>query len=345
MWSVSPSRRIATKYSHETPDADVIIVGAGTTGASMAMGLAKQGKKVLVIEKCMDYQDRFVGELMQPGGLRALRSLGLIDCAETEDDIKTLGYTIISTKRKENIMLHYPKRIPQTIAEFLGFNDTNNGTAAQYGRGFHNGAFVQRIRERMLQEPNITVIEGTVIKLTSNSKTNECTGVEFRRRAPDLDTEMPTEKAAAPLVIVADGLWSGLRRELSSDSPKQISSFVAVLMTHPPNEATVPNRNFGHVILANPSPILMYQISRTDTRVLVDVPGTKVPSSSTGALTDHLINFVAPQIPEESRAAFIKAVHEGPVKSMPNREFMTTQPTLSRVILLGDSFNMRHPLT
>ncbi|CAK4069609.1 unnamed protein product [Aphanomyces euteiches] len=329
----------------ENPAADVIIVGAGTTGCSMAIALAKQGKKVFIVEKTMEYQDRFVGELMQPGGLQALRKLGLIECAETETDVLTKGYTVILDE-KDNIMLPYPDRVPQNFWEFLGVFRNDNGTGKQYGRCFHNGGFVQRLRERLMKEPNVTIVEGTVTKLlmADDAKANVCTGIQYRRRAPTEDVEMPVESATAPLVIVSDGLWSGLRRDLSKDSPKQISSFVAVLMTHPKMEATVPCRQFGHVILAQPSPILMYQISPTETRVLVDVPG-KVPSSSSGALTEHLISYVAPQIPKESRAAFIEAVKTGPVKTMPNREFMTTQPSIGRVIMLGDTFNMRHPLT
>ncbi|KAF0699306.1 Aste57867_10096 [Aphanomyces stellatus] len=326
----------------KNPTADVIIIGGGTAGASMAVGLAKQGRKVLVFEKTLEYQDRFVGELMQPGGLQALRTLGLLDCAETENDIMTHGYYVLT--KDDHIHLPYPDRVPQTFLEYLGVSRADNGTGKQYGRGFHNGAFVQRLRARLLAEPNVTVIEGTVSKLLQADKANVCQGVVYRRKAPSDDVDMPTEQATAPLVIVSDGLWSGLRGALSNDKPKLISSFVAVLMTHPKMEATVPFRQHGHVILAEPSPILMYQISQTETRVLVDVPG-KVPSQSSGALEAHLLTHVAPQIPDASRAAFIEAVKTGPVKSMPNREFMTTQPTMGRVIMLGDSFNMRHPLT
>ncbi|ETV88977.1 hypothetical protein H257_00395 [Aphanomyces astaci] len=332
----------------DNPSADVIIVGAGTAGCSMAVGLAKQGRKVLVIEKSLEYQDRFVGELMQPGGLEALRSLDLIECAETSTDVKTLGYSIL-LPHSDHIMLPYPDRAPHTFLEYMGLSRADNGTGKQHGRGFHNGAFVQRLRARMLAEPNVTVVEGTVSKLLleqpAKSSTSVCTGIQFRRKALSDDVEMPVETASAPLVIASDGLWSGLRRDLSTDVPKQISSFVAILMTHPAMEATVPFRNFGHVILAHPSPILMYQISPTETRVLVDVPG-KVPSSSNGDLTKHLLTHVAPQIPDASRAAFVRAVETGPVKSMPNREFMTTQPAhIGRVVMLGDTFNMRHPLT
>ncbi|RHY33382.1 hypothetical protein DYB32_001664 [Aphanomyces invadans] len=352
IWSVTQTlheSQCVVDVKIDNPSADVIVVGAGTAGCSIAMGLAKQGRKVLVVEKSLEYQDRFVGELMQPGGLEALRSLDLIDCAETSMDVKTLGYSILRPHH-DHIMLPYPNCAPKTLIEYMGFTRNDNGTGKQHGRGFHNGAFVQRLRARILAEPNITVVEGTVSKLvleptTKGSQSNVCKGIQFRRKSPSDDVEMPVETAVAPLVIASDGLWSGLRRDLSKDQPKQISSFVALLMTHPAMEATVPFRQFGHVILAQPSPILMYQISPTETRVLVDVPG-KVPSSTNGDLTKHLLSHVAPQIPEASRAAFIRAVETGPVKSMPNREFMTTQPAnIGRVVMLGDTFNMRHPLT
>ncbi len=35
-------------------NADVIVVGAGTTGASMATALARQGKKVILLERSLD---------------------------------------------------------------------------------------------------------------------------------------------------------------------------------------------------------------------------------------------------------------------------------------------------
>ena len=92
-------------------DTDVIVVGAGTVGAALATVLARDGKRVLLIERCvcttlsthhnsrsvtsfapgytltslapsrpcsnMSQVDRIVGELLQPGGVRALERMGL----------------------------------------------------------------------------------------------------------------------------------------------------------------------------------------------------------------------------------------------------------------------------
>ena len=58
-------------------DADVIIIGSGVAGSAMACVLARDGRKVTVIERDMKEPDRIVGELLQPGGVRALSRLGL----------------------------------------------------------------------------------------------------------------------------------------------------------------------------------------------------------------------------------------------------------------------------
>jgi squalene monooxygenase len=74
----------------------------------------------------------------------------------------------------------------------------------------------------------------------------------------------------APLTIVADGIWSSLRKEVDAGAkPHMVSTFVGLVMEHPPMESPLPVRGCGHVVLGEPSPILLYQISSTETRVLV----------------------------------------------------------------------------
>lgn len=59
----------------------------------------------------------------------------------------------------------------------------------------------------------------------------------------------------------------------------------------------LPYPNHGHVILADPSPILFYPISSTEIRCLVDVPGQKLPSLANGDMANYLKTVVAPQVP------------------------------------------------
>ena len=58
-------------------DPEIIIVGSGVLGSSLATVLSRDGRKVTVIERDLKEPDRIVGELLQPGGFNALRDLGL----------------------------------------------------------------------------------------------------------------------------------------------------------------------------------------------------------------------------------------------------------------------------
>jgi len=46
---------------------EIAIVGGGCAGCTLALALAKKGRKVVLIERDLSYQDRIVGELLQPG--------------------------------------------------------------------------------------------------------------------------------------------------------------------------------------------------------------------------------------------------------------------------------------
>jgi NADPH-dependent 2,4-dienoyl-CoA reductase/sulfur reductase-like enzyme len=56
---------------------DIIIVGAGILGCAAAKAFGTDGRKVLLLERDLSEPDRIVGELLQPGGIDALKSLGL----------------------------------------------------------------------------------------------------------------------------------------------------------------------------------------------------------------------------------------------------------------------------
>lgn len=53
------------------------MVGAGVLGNAIATSLARDGRRVMVIERDWSEPDRIVGELLQPGGLKVLQRLGL----------------------------------------------------------------------------------------------------------------------------------------------------------------------------------------------------------------------------------------------------------------------------
>ncbi|BFG35743.1 hypothetical protein CerSpe_220170 [Prunus speciosa] len=295
---------------------DVIIVGAGVAGAALAHTLAKEGRRVHVIERDLTEPDRIVGELLQPGGYLKLIELGLEDCVEEIDAQRVLGYALF--KDGKSTRLTYPlEQFHSDVA----------------GRSFHNGRFIQRMREKASKLTNVQLEQGTVTSLLEENGTIK--GVQYKTK------DGQELKAYAPLTIVCDGCFSNLRRTLCKPQVEVPSCFVGLILEN----CELPFANHGHVILGDPSPILFYQISSTEVRCLVDVPGQKLPPIANGEMANYLKTVVAPQVPPELHDAFISAVDKGNIRTMPNRSMPANPQPTPGALLMGDAFNMRHPLT
>ncbi|KAK4477233.1 hypothetical protein RD792_016447 [Penstemon davidsonii] len=297
---------------------DVVIVGAGVAGSALAYSLAKGGRVVQVIERDLTQPDRIVGELLQPGGYIKLRELGMEECVSGIDSQKVYGYTLYKEGRYAK--LTYP------LKEYS--SDVS-------GRSFHHGRFIQSLRQKAASLPNVRMEQGTVTSLIEEKGTVK--GVKYKNK----DGE--DVKTYAPLTIVCDGCFSNLRKNLCIPQVKIVSHFVGMLLNL--ENGNLPHPNHGHVILANPSPVLFYPVSSTEVRCLVDVPGQKMPSISNGDMAKYLTTKVAPQLPTQLRDAFIEQIEKGDIRSMPNRSMPASPLPTPGAVLLGDAFNMRHPLT
>ncbi|KAI4367534.1 hypothetical protein MLD38_023264 [Melastoma candidum] len=295
---------------------DVIIVGAGVAGAALACTLAKDGRRVHVIERDLSEQDRIVGELLQPGGYLKLLELDLADCVQEIDAQRILGYALY--KDGKSAHLSYPLQ---------------NFTSDVAGRGFHNGRFIQRMREKAATLSNVRLEQGTVTSLIEEKGTVK--GVTYKTKTGE------EVRAYAPLTVVCDGCFSNLRRSLCHPKVDIPSHFVGLVLEN----CNLPFANHGHVILADPSPILFYPIGSDEVRCLVDVPGQKLPSVASGEMANYLKSIVAPQIPREIYPSFIAAIEKGNIRSMPNRSMPASPQPTPGALLMGDAFNMRHPLT
>ncbi|XP_057990402.1 squalene monooxygenase SE1-like [Hevea brasiliensis] len=62
-------------------------------------------------------------------------------------------------------------------------------------------------------------------------------------------------------------------------------------------------------------------------------------------MAKYLKTVVAPQIPQELRDAFVFAINKENIRTMPNRSMPAAPHPTPGALLLGDAFNMRHPLT
>ena len=305
----------------------MIIVGAGVAGASLAYALGNEGRRVLLLERDLSEPVRIVGELLQPGGYLKLKELGLEHCVDGIDAQKVYGYAMY--KDDGEALVGYP------------LEGRGDDVA---GRSFHNGRFVMRLREAAKGCPNVDVRQATVKKLLAEDGEEWTDGTTISGVAAAVNDK--EQRFFAPLTVVCDGYFSSFRKKLTpAASPVSPSTFVGIILDGDPNEL-LPRPGHGHVILGDPSPVLFYPISSKEVRCLVDIPAhVKMPSVASGAMAEYVMTKIVPQVPEKLRAPLVKAVEGGQFKSMMNKT-MPAQPSRTPgAVLLGDAFNMRHPLT
>jgi FlaA1/EpsC-like NDP-sugar epimerase len=74
-----PAPRATFKYAQPQSESNenIIVIGAGVVGSTFAISLARDGRKVTVIERDLSEPNRIVGELLQPGGVELMKKLNL----------------------------------------------------------------------------------------------------------------------------------------------------------------------------------------------------------------------------------------------------------------------------
>lgn len=295
-------------------DPEVIIVGSGVLGSALAAVLSRDGRKVTVIERDLKEPDRIVGELLQPGGYRVLQELGLGDTVEGLNAHHIHGYIVHDYESRSEVQIPYP------------LSETNQ---VQSGIAFHHGRFIMSLRKAAMAEPNVKFIEGVVLQLLEED--DAVIGVQYK----DKETG-DTKELHAPLTVVADGLFSKFRKSLISSKVSVSSHFVGFLMKDAPQFKP----NFAELVLVNPSPVLIYQISSSETRVLVDIRG-ELPRN----LREYMAEQIYPQLPEHLKESFLEASQNGRLRTMPASFLPPSSVNKRGVLILGDAYNLRHPLT
>ncbi|CAK9435677.1 uncharacterized protein LODBEIA_P04040 [Lodderomyces beijingensis] len=333
---------------------DAIVIGAGVVGPCIATAFARQGKRVLIIERDWSKPDRIVGELMQPAGVKALRELGMIKAVNNIQAIDCTGYYIqyfnhhlsIDYPLKEVAQVTNPTKPIHDVGTFGGNDkldldstiDPKEWDQDERVRGvaFHHGDFLQNLRAICRNEPNVTTVESTVTKLIRDED-EVVVGV----KAKDKNGEF--SEYYAKLTIGCDGIYSKFRKELSAANVPNIGSYFVGLYLE---NAELPAQNKGHVLLGDHAPVLMYHVSPTETRVLCAYRSTKPPSSANNEIYKYIKKEVVPVIPKVTLPAFLEALEKKKFRVMPNQYLSAMkQGKTPGFILLGDSLNMRHPLT
>ncbi|KAI5887401.1 SE-domain-containing protein [Schizophyllum commune H4-8] len=366
---------------------DLIIVGAGVVGSALAYGLSSSQPhlRICLLERSLAEPDRIVGELLQPGGVRALEELGMKDALDGIDSSPTYGYCVMDTKEGTQVQVPYQD--------------------GKIGACFHHGRFINALRAKVAQRNRgqlraggIDMLEATVSELiTEDDAPDVVLGVRATRKTEDGGVEKVVYRA--PLTVICDGCFSNFRNtvlgEERSLKPTVRSHFVGLVV----RGLNLPYKQHGTVALVQGhGPILMYQIDTAGRGE--DAPGTRmlvdVRNPFPDDLKDHIASQLVPQLPETLRGSILDALNDpgARLRRMPN-SFLPPAPqhtfspshltlplyilytilwpfislfTLSSsiaqpapatkdgkpapstarkrgVILVGDAYNMRHPLT
>ncbi|KZP19679.1 squalene epoxidase-like protein [Athelia psychrophila] len=302
---------------------DVLIVGAGIAGSALAYALSTSNPsssraplRIGVLERSLAEPDRIVGELLQPGGVAALTTLGMRACLDGIDAVPVHGYCVVEA----GVPVHIP--YPN----------------AAEGRSFHHGRFIQALRAKARTGKGVEMVEATASGLVECAVTGRVIGVKATRKGSE-----EKECFWAGLVVVADGCFSNFRGAVLGPGVARSttkSHFVGAVL----EDAVLPIDKHGTVVLVKGfGPVLLYQIAARDTRILIDV---KMPLPAD--LKQHILTNILPQLPAAVHLPLKNAMDKERLRKMPNSFLPPVEQgahTKEGVILLGDAWNMRHPLT
>ncbi|KAJ2635345.1 Squalene epoxidase [Coemansia sp. RSA 1286] len=344
---------------------DYVVIGAGPIGAALAYKLAKDHptRKILIVEKSWNEPDRIVGELMQPSGCQALENLGLPDVFSGIGAVPAHGY-FISYKGKQ---LYVPNMERPAM----------DGSRYK-GVSFHHGRLVMNIRAACKAMENVTCLEASVTELLGDYENNELKHVHGVRIGPARDSgdgPKATEHSVYPskLVFVCDGITSQFRKALNPAPVDLISHFCGFVLEHEPIDTAdfftgptgatthmarptsskvnpLPMPHNGHVFLDGVGPLLLYQMSECETRVLADIPGSNLPSEASGQLRKVLHDSLNRSVPKHdypglNNLLLTTLAQSRRIRCIGTKFIPATANKINGAIWIGDSLNVRHPLT
>lgn len=293
-------------------DPDVVIVGGGLTGATLAAALGADGRKVVVIEKDMSSTSlSYRGEGLTSGGVLALEELGLKHLMETFPNTSLDGYD----QRDDNVDIEV--LAPQSVS----------------GYTFRHSLFVNALRKQARSE-GVTFIHGAGKETVKEN--GRVIGVRYKEKDSN---EIKTIRA--PLTVICDGYYSSLRKQFSTlPKPSFVSTFFGIELQ---NVDKKKGKEWANMHFGNPNGMvyLTYSIGGNDHRLLVQINGDP-PKDTKSFLRDTF----APKCPEYIKIPMLEALSKRDFTTVQVKEQsgdLTGTPP--GVLIIGDALNTRDPVT
>jgi flavin-dependent dehydrogenase len=192
---------------------DVVIAGAGPAGCAMAIGCARRGLEVVLLDRARFPRDKACGEGLNPAGVSALAQLGV------------LGATRAMALRLDGISFAV-----DDVCAWSAF--PGDGLHASFGLGVRRLDFDALMVAAARAQPTVTFLEG----VTATAP------LVADGRLIGLATDAGPIRAR--VVTAADGLRSRLRAQLGLDLPEPGDGARVGLRLH----LRVPSLPYGHSV-------------------------------------------------------------------------------------------------
>lgn len=292
---------------------DIVVVGAGFTGALAAAALADGRRRIVVLDRRPAGHPPFGGELIHAAGIDILAELRLWSILADGGGERVDGFRVTGAADAAPVMLPY--------------GDVPEGRPGGLAMDHHE--IVSRIHAHLAHCAGVEVRTG-----------QHAVGVVWRgNRVAGVRTASGDE-IRATLTLVADGRHSRIRKAIGIRARERALSLSAILLAR---GARPPAPGYGHICLGAWGPTLAYSLRERDVRFCIDIPLQYKRSRE--RILRVLRTEYAACLPEPLRDQMLSALEASPLELCGNYTVYTDRCTAPGAALLGDAAGCSHPLT
>lgn len=298
---------------------DIVIVGGGLTGASLACALADGVRRIVLIEARQGRGPRFAGELIHPTGVDVLDQIGVLPALRQAGGVELNGFAVGIAGRPTT---HLP------YAEIRA--------GRPHGFAIEHHAMVAVLRREAAARKGVEIRYG--------SKALEL--VREGDRVIGVRTD-DGQCVRADLTLVAEGRHSLLRQQLRTGESSRLLAYNAALLV---DEAVLPEGRCGHIVLGAPGPILAYPIGSAGAqchrvRMCFDFPALPEAGRGLARIAAAIRERYLPLLAEPLRSSAGRALDAHKPEVAACHAITTHRCVDHGVALVGEAGGCSHPIT